>query len=148
MGSNESHFNVSLIVRDSHKTVSRDHNFWTERRAKADLNWDLSAYQPNALLLGQTGLQVLPQAEEMNSPLRCSPQIEWRIQSPPQGWHPSPQRHAWLQTWLPHGVAECTQSCQTWCSHLHEDTDQRRKTKLDVYSNKTSFQLTFPKNKQ
>ena len=27
MGSNESHFNVSLIVRDSHKTVSTDHTF-------------------------------------------------------------------------------------------------------------------------
>ena len=27
MGSDESHFNVSLIVRDSHKTVSTDHNF-------------------------------------------------------------------------------------------------------------------------
>ena len=27
MGSDENHFNVSLIVRDSHKTVSTDHNF-------------------------------------------------------------------------------------------------------------------------
>ena len=27
MGSYENHFNVSLIVRDSHKTVSTDHNF-------------------------------------------------------------------------------------------------------------------------
>ena len=27
MGSDESHFNVSLVVRDSHKTVSTDHNF-------------------------------------------------------------------------------------------------------------------------
>ena len=27
MGSDESHFNVSLIVRGSHKTVSTDHNF-------------------------------------------------------------------------------------------------------------------------
>ena len=27
MGSDESHFNVSLIVRDSHKTVSTHHNF-------------------------------------------------------------------------------------------------------------------------
>ena len=26
VGSDESHFNVSLIVRDSHKTVSTDHN--------------------------------------------------------------------------------------------------------------------------
>ena len=27
MGSEERHFNVSLIVRDRHKTVSRDHRF-------------------------------------------------------------------------------------------------------------------------
>ena len=27
LGTDESHFNVSLIVRDSHKTVSTDHNF-------------------------------------------------------------------------------------------------------------------------
>ena len=27
VGSMKSHFNVSLIVRDSHKTVSTDHNF-------------------------------------------------------------------------------------------------------------------------
>ena len=45
MGSNESHFNVSWIVRDSPKTVSTDHVWrerdhgWRERTAKADLNW-------------------------------------------------------------------------------------------------------------
>ena len=39
----------------SHKTASRDHNFWSERRAEADSNWGPSAYQPNALPLGQTG---------------------------------------------------------------------------------------------
>ena len=33
----------------SHKTVSRDHNFWRERRAEADSNRGPSAYQPNAL---------------------------------------------------------------------------------------------------
>ena len=38
MGNDESHFTVSLIVRDSHKTVSTDHNFLRERRAEADLN--------------------------------------------------------------------------------------------------------------
>ena len=38
-----------------HKTVSTDHNFWRERRAEADLNRGPSAYQPNALPLGQTG---------------------------------------------------------------------------------------------
>ena len=55
MGSDESHFNVSLIVRDrSHKTVSTDHNFWRERRAEADSNRGPSAYQSNTLPLGQT----------------------------------------------------------------------------------------------
>ena len=39
----------------SQKTVSTDHNFWRERRAKADSNWGPSAYQPNALPPGQTG---------------------------------------------------------------------------------------------
>ena len=42
----------------SHKTVSTDHNFWRERRAEADSNRGPSAYQPNALPLGQTGSQV------------------------------------------------------------------------------------------
>ena len=39
----------------SYKTVSTDHNFWRERRAEADSNRGPSAYQPNALPLGQTG---------------------------------------------------------------------------------------------
>ena len=56
VGSDESHFNVSsLIVRDKHKTVSTNHNFKRERRAEADSNRGPSAYQPNALPLGQTG---------------------------------------------------------------------------------------------
>ena len=39
----------------SHKTVSTDHNFWRETWAEADSNRGPSAYQPNALPLGQTG---------------------------------------------------------------------------------------------
>ena len=35
--------------------MSTDHNFWRERRAEADSTRGSSAYQPNALLLGQTG---------------------------------------------------------------------------------------------
>ena len=42
----------------SHETVSTDHNFRRERRAEADSNRGPSAYQPNALPLGQTGSQV------------------------------------------------------------------------------------------
>ena len=41
--------------RQSHKAVSIDHNFWRERRAEADSTRGPSAYQPNALPLGQTG---------------------------------------------------------------------------------------------
>ena len=41
----------------SHKTVSTDHNFWSERRAEADSNRGPSAYEPNALPLGQTDSQ-------------------------------------------------------------------------------------------
>ena len=41
----------------SHKTVSTDHNFRSERRAEAVSNRGPSAYQPNALPLGQTGSQ-------------------------------------------------------------------------------------------
>ena len=37
--------------------MSTDHNFWRERRAEADSNRSPSAYQPNALPLGQTGSQ-------------------------------------------------------------------------------------------
>ena len=50
------HFNVSLTARDkvTSKLVSTGHNFLRERRAKADSNRGSSAYQPNALPLGQT----------------------------------------------------------------------------------------------
>ena len=53
-------FNVSLIVRDrvTIKTLSTDHNFWRQRRAKSGIeprSFCLPAY--NALPLGQTGSQ-------------------------------------------------------------------------------------------
>ena len=38
--------------------MSTDHNFWRERRAEADSSQCPSPYQPNALLLGQTGSQI------------------------------------------------------------------------------------------
>ena len=54
MGSDESHFNVSLIVRDK---VTRPQltTFEEKGEPKPDSNRDPSAYQPNALPLGQTG---------------------------------------------------------------------------------------------
>ena len=50
----------------SHETVSTDHNFSRERRAEADLNQSPSAYQPNALPLGQTGSRFY---HRLHSPL-------------------------------------------------------------------------------
>ena len=50
----------------SQKTVSTDHNFWTESRAEADSNWGPSAYQPNALPLGQTGSRGRVQGATIN----------------------------------------------------------------------------------
>ena len=49
MGSDESHFYVSLIVRDSHKLVSTNHNLFEEKGSEPKRN------RPQALLpLGQT----------------------------------------------------------------------------------------------
>ena len=53
IGSEESHFNVSLIVRDKVTRVSTNHSFWRERRAEAVSN--RGPYQITALPLGQTG---------------------------------------------------------------------------------------------
>ena len=52
MGSDESHFNVSLIVRDK---VTRLCPQTTTSEEKGEPNQGPSAYQPTALLLGQTG---------------------------------------------------------------------------------------------
>ena len=58
LGSDESHFNVYNCEGQSYQTESTDHNFWRERRAEADSNWGPSAYQLNALPLGQTGWRL------------------------------------------------------------------------------------------
>ena len=57
MGSEERHFNVSVgSDGQSHRTVvHKPQPFWRERRAEAVSNRGPSAYQPNALPLGQTG---------------------------------------------------------------------------------------------
>ena len=57
VGSDESHFNVSVgSDGQSHKTVSTNHNLFEEKGdPKAVSNRGPSAYQPNALPLGQTG---------------------------------------------------------------------------------------------
>ena len=58
MGSDESHFNVSIIVRDKVTTNQRPQTTTFEekgepRRIRTEV--PLLQYQPNALLLGQTG---------------------------------------------------------------------------------------------
>ena len=58
MGSDESHFNVSVgSDGQSHRTVHvhKPQPFGRERRAEAVSNRGPSAYQPNTLPLGQTG---------------------------------------------------------------------------------------------
>ena len=53
------HINASFIVGQSHnQTVSTNHNFLREKRAKAELQQGPSACQPSTLLLGQTGLPL------------------------------------------------------------------------------------------
>ena len=60
MGSDESHFNVSVgSDGQSHKTVSTIHNFLKRKENEAVSNRGPSAYQPNALPIGQTGSHCL-----------------------------------------------------------------------------------------
>ena len=60
MGSDESHFNVSVgSDGQSHRTVHKPQPFWRERRAEAVSNRSHSAYQPNTFPLGQTGSRTL-----------------------------------------------------------------------------------------
>ena len=55
MGSDESHFNVSVgSDGQSHRTVSTNHNLFEIKGVEAVSNRGPSTYQPNALPLGQT----------------------------------------------------------------------------------------------
>ena len=55
VGSGESHFNVSLIVMDKVTgQCPQTTTFLRERKVEAKSNRSPSAYQPNALPLGQT----------------------------------------------------------------------------------------------
>ena len=58
MGSDESHFNVSVgSGGQSHKTVSTNHNLFEEKGEPKRYRTEVLPvqYQPNALPLGQTG---------------------------------------------------------------------------------------------
>ena len=68
MGSDERHFNASLIARDkvTRQCPQTTNLFRTERRAEAESNLGPSAYQPNALPLGQTGsLETQPMTQRI-----------------------------------------------------------------------------------
>ena len=58
VGSDESHFNVPLIVMDSHKTVSTKHNRFEEKGQPKQNRTEIFLYTSlaSALPLGQTGL--------------------------------------------------------------------------------------------
>ena len=80
MGSVESHFNVSLIVRDkvTGQPVSTNHDPFEEKREpKRNRGRGPSAYQPNALTLGQTGSQQNNEAacEIEEAILSCWPNV-------------------------------------------------------------------------
>ena len=56
MGSDESHFNVSMIVRDKvTRQCPQTTTFSKRRETETESSRDPSVYQPNALPLGQTG---------------------------------------------------------------------------------------------
>ena len=61
MGSDESHFNVSVgSDGQSHKMVSTNHNLFEEKGEPKRYRTEvLPLYQPNALPLGQTGTREL-----------------------------------------------------------------------------------------
>ena len=59
------------MVDKSQDNVHKPQPFWGERRAEAVSNQGPSAYQPNALPLGQTGAQGMDDDEVMLNVLRC-----------------------------------------------------------------------------
>ena len=58
MGNNENHFNASLIVRNE-TTTQCPQTITFSKSSEAESSRGPSAYQPNALPLGQTGSQSL-----------------------------------------------------------------------------------------
>ena len=75
MGSDESRFNVSLIVRDKVTDSVHRPQFLKRKESRSGLEPSPSAYQPNALPLGHTGSRGLigddDDDELMLNVLRC-----------------------------------------------------------------------------
>ena len=72
MGSNESHFNVSVGSNgQSHKTVSTNHNLSEE---KGEPKWYRTKVLPLTLLLGQTGSPTISQTSLQYHVKECGDQ--------------------------------------------------------------------------
>ena len=78
MGSDESYFNISLIVRDKVTRQCPQTTTFEERRAEAESNRGPSADQPNALPLGQTGS---PRARSTPLPVWLRDVVTWCCRS-------------------------------------------------------------------
>ena len=106
MGSDESHFNVSLIVRDkvTNKTVSTNHNFRRERRAEAVSNRGPSAYQPNAFTARPNRLTMWFASGHKAKGI--TPLIPWRREA----WEEEALDDRWLDSPLSRQPAHCGRS--------------------------------------
>ena len=67
MDSDESHFNISLIVRDSHETVSTDHNFFIIISSDSSLQLQFSICGKQASVYDILGLSVRPPVADQDS---------------------------------------------------------------------------------
>ena len=63
MGSDKSHFNVSLIMRDKVRRQCPQTTTFEEKEEPKRSGTDPSAYQPNALPLGQSGSPLGPKSK-------------------------------------------------------------------------------------
>ena len=78
MGSDESYFNISLIVRDKVTRQCPQTTTFEERRAEAESNRGPSADQPIALPLGRTGS---PRARSTPLPVWLRDVVTWCCRS-------------------------------------------------------------------
>ena len=96
-GSEESHINVSLTVRNKVTRQCPQTTAFEEKGEPKRFGPGPSAYQPNALPLGQTGSQVRPRGLSSQPP-------------PPP---PPPQVHFWCCA-VKQGIAGFNQHCVGW----------------------------------
>ena len=150
MGSDGSHFNVSLTVRDkvTRQCPHWDHNFWKERRAEADSNRGPSAYQPNALPLGQTGSPLHSQLHGHTSMASCIVLLRCTLRASLSGTflqqvgYRTTVNGVWFSEWmnenlyivhkkLPHKTLRVHSARYTQCIHV---SSRKLKLPKDVHS--------------